>query len=57
MKNQFRERLYQISPSLFDSRGKIKWICECGETKYFGVSTRAVICSCGKMMRKDDESN
>ena len=54
MKNQFRKRLYSdISPSLFDVNNKVKWICECGVIKYFGASTRAVVCRCGKMMRME----
>jgi len=60
MKNQFRERLYShVSPALFDTKGKVKWVCDCGASKYFGASTRAVVCGCGKMMRmeKTDESD
>jgi len=54
MKNQFRKRLYSdLSPSLFKTKGKIKWICRCGSEKFFSLCTEAVICSCGSMMEKE----
>ncbi|GAF74353.1 unnamed protein product [marine sediment metagenome] len=59
MKNQFRKRLYsEVSPAIFDTKGRVKWVCGCGSFKYFRVSTKAVLCGCGKMMKeKSNESD